>query len=429
VTVAFQIKTTAGLVNAALHLKSASGIVPVALHEKTAGGIIRINGSGAPVLQKLSLNACAVLNGNSIDAGSSGPRWQFFAELMNDGRIYYPYGSNVSVGGTITSQFAARTAAVLALAPELLTIGCATNDLTGTALTPDAIAANYRSMLTDYFNGGVRYVIIRAIMPRNDSVFLGLSESRKNDRLLINAALFALSAEYGGRVKILSVEDVWNPDLHTVDGLHPNAAGAIVIGDAAAAIEAEIMNSGNLLDLYLDASNMLLAADNPQLNGTAGGLSGTLVTGVVRTGWTVASNDSTMSAACSATTYLGANAQNIIVGGTNSTANRVVNFSNAATYSGAVGDKYEAWAAVSLATGAQNLRSLSVSCDTAVTPSTSVTLYPTSRGLAGVARTIVTAPLSAADTSNNFQCIATFAAGVVAADITWAKPYLRKLAA
>lgn len=40
---AFQIKTLAGLVNAALHIKTAGGIVPVAVHEKTTSGVLQAN--------------------------------------------------------------------------------------------------------------------------------------------------------------------------------------------------------------------------------------------------------------------------------------------------------------------------------------------------------------------------------------------------
>jgi hypothetical protein len=38
-------------------------------------------------------------------------------------------------------------------------------------------------------------------------------------------------------------------------------------------------------------------------------------------------------------------------------------------------------------------------------------------------------PLAAADTSNNLQLILLFAAGTIAADVTWSKPYLRKVPA
>lgn len=373
---------------------------------------------------QLPLNSVIVSEGDSQTAGSNGPQWIWAASVLTNGKFYWPYQSNQATGGQTAAQMATQTAAIVALSPKVVTLLAGTNDLAGTSDTPATIAANLQTCIDAYIAGGAEYVVLCKVLPRNDATWMGKTTERRADRVTLNALI---AAKASSKVKIVDIESTFDPSTDCDDGLHPNWSGAIKLGEAFANVLNTLTVAGDLTGLYLDSSNMLLAAGNPQLTGTAGGKSGTLVTGNVATGWTAETNDSTIAVACSKVAdFNGAEGQKISISGTNSTAGRVVNFRKSTTYSGVAGQKYEAWVQFELAAGHQNLRALSVTCDTANTTSSTVSvLFPTARGISGVLRTIVQTPLVGVDTANNMQCLATFAAGTVAADITWGKPFIR----
>ncbi len=373
---------------------------------------------------RLPLNSIVVSEGDSITAGSNGPQWIFAASILTNGKYYWPYQSNQAVGGQTAAQMATQTAAVVALAPKVVTLLAGTNDLAGTSDTPAVIAANIQTCIDAYIAGGAEYVVLCKVLPRNDATWMAKTPERRADRVTLNALI---AAKASAKVKVIDLESTFDPSTDCDDGLHPNWAGAIKLGEAFASALNALIVSGDQTGLYLDSSNMVLSADNPQLTGTAGSKSGALVTGEVATGWTVETNDAGIAVDCSKVAdFNGAVGQRLQVSGTSSTNGRVVNFRNSVVYSGSAGQKYEAWVQFELAAGHQNLRALTVSCDTGSSPnSTAAVLMPTARGLSGVLRTIVQTPLAGSDTSNNMQCFATFAAGTVAADITWGKPFLR----
>jgi hypothetical protein len=220
----------------------------------------------------------------------------------------------------------------------------------------------------------------------------------------------------------------------TGEGLHPNYFGAEVLGFGfAGAINSFAAPGLDILALFNQLDNMLFAGgQNPQLAGTAGGLAPTtLITGQVADRWTVATNDTTMTAACSkvlAPDGVTA-AQRIVVSGTNSTAGKVVNFTRTVAYNGLIGQQYEAWAGFSLAAGCQNLRSIFVSCDTGQSMNNTVSTNMSGDALAGVLRAPPNVPLVVNDSSMNFQFVLTFNAGPVAADVTVFKPAVRQVPA
>jgi hypothetical protein len=175
---------------------------------------------------------------------------------------------------------------------------------------------------------------------------------------------------------------------------------------------------------------MEAAAMNPELIGTTGVKGGATVTGNIANLWTVETNDTGINIAASKTiTPDGVAAQRIVVSGAASAAARVVNFRRTVPYSGAIGDQYEAWVGFSLAAGAQNLRGVYLSNDTGQTMNNTQAGNMTSDALTGVLRCPPNTPLTVADTSNNVQCVMSFSAGAVAADMTFYKPYLRKVPA
>lgn len=398
-----------------------------------------VGGGGA--LPLLPLNSRWVAEGDSITAGSSGPQWSWQAIVATRGRLFNPQNWNQAVGGQTAAQMATQIANTIAPAPKLVTFLAGTNDLAGSSDTPATIYGNIRACVKGYLDGGAQYVVVSRVLPRNDATWLALSAGRRGDLPILNGLIanlptdpVLLAAGYAGRVKLATdLTSTLIPATDCVDNLHPNWLGAIKLGNAFAdAINTCIDRTSVLTDLYLDSSNLLVSTSkNPALTGTTGALTGTtLPTGVAATGWTLTDND-TMNVVGSKSMLNGAEAQRIVVSGNVGTAGRLVNFQiPAVAYSGAAGDMVEACMDFSLAAGYQNLRSVYMGCDTGTSPnSTSSWLMDGAGAISGTMRTAVTTPLAATDTSTAIQNVLTFAVGAVAADITFGRPYLRKVPA
>ncbi|WP_065755225.1 SGNH/GDSL hydrolase family protein [Bradyrhizobium paxllaeri] len=396
---------------------------------------------GVVSLPKLPLSARWIAEGDSITAGSSGPQWSWQAIVATRGRLFNPQNWNQAVGGQTAAQMATQIAATMAPLPKLVTFLAGTNDLAGSSDTPATIYANILACVKGYLDGGASYVVVSRVLPRNDATWLALSTARRNDLPILNGLIAGLptdpvllAAGYAGRVKLATdLTSTFNPATDCVDSLHPNWLGAIKLGNAFAdAINACVDQTATLTDLYLDASNLLVGtAKNPALTGTTGALNGTTTpTGVAANAWTLTDND-TMNVVGSKSALNGAEAQRVVVSGNVGTAGRLVNFQiPTVAYSGVAGDMVEASIDFSLAAGYQNLRSFYMACDTASSPNQTTTFLMDGAGaISGTMRTAITTPLAGADTATAIQNVLTFAAGAVAADITFSRPYLRKVPA
>jgi hypothetical protein len=314
-----------------------------------------------------------------------------------------------------------------------------TNDLGGSSDTPATIYGYIKTCVKGYLDAGAKFVVVSRVLPRNDATFLALAGgTRTADLTALNALIATLPsdslfASYPGQVVLAAdITSTFNPTTDCVDGLHPNWLGAIKVGNSfAAGINQCVSQASLLTDGYLNADNLLLASRNPSLTGTAGTKSGTgPVTGNVADLWTVSENGG-MAVACSKVTLNGAAAQRLVVSGTNSTLGRVVNFSAPINVSGAIGDQFEACVDFSLASGYQNLRYVVVNAATCSSPSASglSVQYDGAGALSGTIRAPITAPLAATITTTTFQALLTFVNGTVAADVTWGRPYLRRVPA
>jgi lysophospholipase L1-like esterase len=410
----------------------------------TAGAVIGYDGvSAAPTLvapsvplnlQTLDLNARFVAEGDSITAGSNGPMWPLAFVLRTRGRFIMPQLYNQATGGQTAAQMATQVSQITAQNPKLVSLLAGTNDLTGSADTPAQIYANLKTCWKGYIDGGAKHVIAIKVLPRNDAAFLALSAGRQADRVALNNLIggFANDSDlalYAAKIHVVDLESTFIPATDTIEGLHPHWLGANKIGFAVGDVANTLMQQNFLLnDLYLDSSNLLLAAKNPALTGTAGTL-GT-ATGQLADGWTHAENGG-MTVVASKTTMNGAAAQRFVVSGTNSTANRIVNFSAPVTISGAIGDAFEAAIDFSLAAGSQNVRDIVVNHSTGATPNEgNQSFVMNGQGaMSGTLRTRCTGPLAATATTLTLQAMLVFDAGTVAADVTWGKPYLRKIPA
>jgi lysophospholipase L1-like esterase len=381
----------------------------------------------APPFVPLGLHSRFVTEGDSITAGSNGPSWQQFFIAKTGGRYFLPYQYQQAVGGQTAQQMATQTGAVTALNPKVVSFLAGTNDLTGLPTnTPALIAADIQTCIDAYVAAGAKVVIVK-VLPRNDATWLGLSAARRNDRLVLNDLI---AAKASANVSVVDLESTFNPTTMCVDGLHPNYKGARVLGEGIASAALALIDTGSILPLYSDASNMMVGANrNPEMTGTTGSKS-VGVTGTVPNLWAAESNDTAnILVASSIVTLNGSNATRFVVSGTSSATGRLVNLRNATAYSGVAGEQYEAWIEFSLAAGAQNLRAIYVSNDCGQSPNSTQTVLMPGDALSGVLRVPVMTPLAGADTSNNLQLILLFAAGTIAADVTWSKPYLRKVPA
>ncbi len=416
------------IVKAALQVNQTVHNIPQQFADEAVVGLIDVDAaygehSVPDEIPALPLHARLASEGDSITAGSSGPEWSQFAIVANGGRLFHPMGWNNAVGGTTTAQMLVRVSAVTALLPRVVTFLGGTNDLTGTSDTPEQIAANIRACINAYRSVGARTVLCK-VLPRSDSVWLGAG--READRLALNDLIAGMAAR---DVKVVDLEQSFDPATMTKEGLHPNYLGARVLGEGFAAALGEWTEAGDVLELYRDPSNIMVAAgSNPELVGTGGGKSG--VTGDVADHWTAEANAPGVVVTASKITLPdGTAAQRFVLSGTNSIDGRVVNFRRASAYSGVAGEQYEAWVGFSLAPAAQNVQGIYLSIDTGQSPNSAESSIMTiDDALSGVLR-VPADELPSNDASMNAQCVIKLAAGPVSADVTWFKPYVRKVPA
>jgi lysophospholipase L1-like esterase len=374
----------------------------------------------------LPLHSRFVVEGDSITAGSNGPRWAQFFIAKTGGRYFLPLSWNQATGGQTAAQMATQVAQVTALNPAVVSLLTGTNDLGGSSDTPATISANIDTCINAYRAAGAR-VIITKVLPRNDANFTNLGPQRELDRQALNVLIGQKAAS---DVKVVDLESTFIPSTMTIDGLHPHYIGARILGEGIASAALGWIVPDSILPLYTDASNMMIGGGrNPQMTGTSGSKS-VGVTGTVPDLWAGESNDTAnILVASSIVTLNGSNATRYVVSGTSSLTGKVVNLRIATTYNGLAGEQYEAWVEFALAAGAQNLRGIYVSHDCGQSPNNTQTVLMPGDALSGVLRVPIGNALAAADTSNNLQCVLMFAAGPIAADVTWAKPYMRKVAA
>ncbi|MCA6108141.1 SGNH/GDSL hydrolase family protein [Bradyrhizobium cenepequi] len=395
-----------------------------------------------PVGTPLPLHSRICFEGDSITRGSNGPTHVEFDLMFSQGRFYAPVGYNEAVGGETARQMAqpAEIAQVLATNPKVVVFLAGTNDLGETSDDVPTIFANIRTCVTAYRQAGAQVVNI-CVLPRNDPKWQGLGPQREADRQALNAMIRAQND-----VLVVDLESVFDPATMTTNntaqdnGLHPNYLGAITIAKGVAPVLNSLIVADTPIAHSFDASNLMLAADNPQLTGTTGThqidppATG-IITGPVAAGWVLETNGN-FTVDVSQVTLNGQDAQRIVVSGNNDTKGRAVILRNTVTYSGVAGELYETWWDFQLAAGSQNLETIGCSSDTTQMP---VLPFPVNGlialqvipgdELSGVLRPPNTAPLAAADTSTTVQVSLGFQVGACAADITLASPFFGKVPA
>jgi lysophospholipase L1-like esterase len=379
----------------------------------------------------LPLDARFVAEGDSITAGSNGPTWLWAFNVKTNGRFYMPLNYNQATGGQTAAQMATQVAQITALSPKIVSLLAGTNDLGGTTDTPATIYNNLKTCWKAYIDGGAKHVIAVCVLPRND---VAITTARNADRVTLNGLIKAKDSDatlagYADKIHVVDLESVFVPATDCIEGLHPNWLGAIKLGNAIASVFNTIEQQDTALnDLFADASN-LLSSRNALMTGTTGSKSGIVTpTGQVADLWSVAENGG-MTVTCSKSTLNGAAAQRIVVSGTNSTVQRLVNLSVGFNFAGQIGDQFEACIDFSLAAGHAKIRDIVVNHNTAATPNNGNQSFNLdgAGAISGTIRTAPTGPLTSTVTSITLQAIVNFDVGAVSADITWGRPYIRKV--
>lgn len=379
--------------------------------------------------------------GDSIGAGagSTSTSLALIDGMLTKGLSRRPLGFNQSAAGQTTTWLVSAPvlAAVNNLVGAVVRVHIGTNDITLTSNTPAQIAENIATACASYIANGTSYVIVDLIAPRNDgpgaNTWQNLTALRQADLALANTAISALASD---KIKINPVPVSWdiNTDC-TPDKLHFSDSGAAKFGAGYQAIMATLADQSlDIRTLYTDATNLLLAAGNPQLTGTAGTKTGG-ITGEVADGWTAAGAfDGTMACVASKVAdFNGAIGQRFTFSGAAATAGRSISFSRSITFSGQIGDQYEGWIDFQLDAGNQGVRNpgliVSVPGETsAETAGRTGTIVRTSAAqMAGAMRTYVGGVLTAPRTTMTINFVLTFDVGNTVAVATVGRPMARKV--
>lgn len=205
------------------------------------------------------------------------------------GRILFDPAFNFGVGGDTTALWAARVATVAASAADVVVCLISTNDRTAD-FTLAQTQQNIENVVAKLKAAG-KIVVFICETPRGGANVLTAPRQVIHDQA--RAWMKSYLPKLGVRV-VDCYDKLLDTTATTVDGLHPNPAGARIIGEALAREIQDLFDSPAILPRY---SSTYVAATNPfgQLNtnalltGTTGTKSASAnATGVVATGYNLA---------------------------------------------------------------------------------------------------------------------------------------------
>ena len=182
------------------------------------------------------VNPWLVVEGDSITAQSSIPSWIPYAvQTATTYGNYYeePNGFNQAVIGELASQMVGEVNSVNAEHGDVVVLLAGTNDLAFSSQTPKQIYNNLRTMWMSYLDHGADDVVAVDVLPGNDQYWNSRDENNQLalNKLINNFASDPILAGYASRIRVVG-NIGFNPNVDTVDHLHPNALGASLIGNA-----------------------------------------------------------------------------------------------------------------------------------------------------------------------------------------------------
>jgi hypothetical protein len=116
---------------------------------------------------------------------------------------------------------------------DVVVLLAGTNDLAFSSQTPTQIYNNLRTMWRSYLDHGADYVVAVDVLPRNDQYWNSRDERNRVslNNMINHFASDPVLAGYSSRIRVVG-NIGFDPNVDTVDHLHPNALGAALIGNA-----------------------------------------------------------------------------------------------------------------------------------------------------------------------------------------------------
>ena len=254
------------------------------------------------------------LLGDSLSSNNSlRGRWHTrgfltWAQFLTSYKLDTSQALNKGVFGNTSTQIAARVSEITALKPDICLVEMGGNDVTQTAITIETMKANVDSVVAALTDAGITVLLCTIYPVANAS-----SGTHYAKLMAFNQYIRTLQ----GYKKLVEVIDAYSICMdktspnkvntaYTYDGTHPGCYGAYLLGrELAKSIEkmatrysAPLLFTDRLdvagigADTLVPPNTLGNVFTNGLLEGTAGTLSGTGVSGVVPDGWTL---DGTLS--------------------------------------------------------------------------------------------------------------------------------------
>jgi lysophospholipase L1-like esterase len=349
-----------------------------------------------------------IFEGDSITAGSNGASHVLYDTYFSDGVGLLPPNYNNAVGGQTASQMVEQIEDINALNPKVVVFMAGINDLQGTSDTADVIFNNIQTCVNGYISGGADRVIILKILP--SSV---LSETKESYRIQINESIDGLASE---NVIVVSAEDVYDYSTMTVDNLHPDSNGAVVIGKIIAAALKQLFSNDDILSRTLTDNNIIYAtSSNAELAGSSGSKSGHNLSGEVATGWVAEqSGGAGITAVCTKEDNQdGTFTQVVHITGTPSAGGDIFRLRKNVYHDKLIGEGYTLFAKMEIVDGHRGISSIYAGCGNGTTVSSTIRTEITEQGLTGVIRSPVASLLTADSNYSYSQIGVVFSGGEI----------------
>lgn len=318
-----------------------------------------------PVTALLAINDRMAWDGDSITAGAYGPQPIDSAIIAMGGRLAYQGGQNIyntAISGAKVADLCApsHTALTMASSPKCVFLLGGTNDLSDNTDSAATIYGYLKTMWKYYIDNGAKAVVACCVLPRGKGS--ALTTAREAVRVQLNNlirgyATDATLSAYAAKIVLADLESSWDIAADTVaDGLHPNWTGSRKLGAAMGAAAASILPTATLDGLHLLAGNLNV---NKTFSGSGGqGQGQTGVTGTVPTNHFVQPDEGLLVALSFTTDSAGYPAWRAQVSGTIAGDRNLYIGPHNIPMGEVVGDKFELIMRVSLAAGAQSLKTL-----------------------------------------------------------------------
>ena len=242
---------------------------------------LRPRAAGAAPAAPLLRDMRVIGIGDSLTAGAPNRNYRQWLGLVTNGRLYFPPGSNLGVGGNTMPQMDARIDQALKQMPALALFNGGTNDLSGYSL--QQMKDNHHTIVNKL--KAINCMVARFTIPKSTAI-LG---SQETQRVAFNDYLKTLTD-----ILLIDLENVFpNPADASMlyDGTHPTAKAAFLMAQAAAAVVMPFIESRSIL--FADSADATARGNVDaewDFAGTTGTKTGTNPpTGTVATGW-VANN-------------------------------------------------------------------------------------------------------------------------------------------